>query len=54
MPKPYVPIRERPGVIVVQHLIDIPIFTDDGMTPGTIEVWQDGVCIGRIENIGSR
>ena len=27
---------------------------DASLPPGTIEVWQDGKRIGRIENIGSR
>jgi hypothetical protein len=25
---------------------------DSSLPPGTIEVWQDGIRIGRIENIG--
>ncbi len=53
-PSPKPPIFCDRGLMVNQNLAGIPIGirVDHTLAPGTIEVWQDGQCIGRIVNIG--
>ncbi len=53
-PSPKPPIFCDRGLMVNQNLSGLPIGirVDHTLAPGTIEVWQDGQCIGRITNIG--
>lgn len=36
------------------HLCNVGMRIDPCLPPGTLEIWQDGKRIGRIENIGLR
>lgn len=38
----------------IPNILDVGTYIDHTLPPGTIEVWQDGKRIGRIENIGIR
>jgi len=54
-PKP--PIFCETGTMIRQNLprtLDIGYIVDAELPPGTIEFWQDGKRIGRIENVGVR
>ena len=45
------------GTMINQNLptvLGIGMRIDSNLPPGTLEVWQDGKRIGRIENIGKR
>lgn len=55
LPDPRPPLCCETGTMIRQNLpatLGIGYVVDAELPSGTIEVWRDGVCIGRIENIG--
>lgn len=58
VPPPTPPPCCETGTMIRQNLprthVVIGTYVDHTLPPGTLEVWQDGKRLGRIENIGSK